>query len=92
MDMESPVLIMLIACALASCSTFGGIIAQRKKRRPTEGVLLGLFLGPIGVAVESRLPAIPRPEVCQKAWNSFRSVATYKPYSSSPPSLEREES
>jgi hypothetical protein len=90
--MESPVLLMLVACALASCSTFGGIIAQRKKRRPTEGVLLGLFLGPIGVAVESRLPAVPRPEVCKNAWNSFRSVTTYKPYPSPHPSPEREES
>jgi hypothetical protein len=90
--MDFPVLIMLIACALGSCSTFGGIIARRKKRRPTEGVLLGLFLGPIGVAVESRLPAIPRPEVCRNAWNSFRSVATYKPSSSPHPSLKREES
>jgi len=83
---------MLVACALGSCSTFGGIVAYRKKRRPTEGVLLGLFLGPIGVAVESRLPAVPRPEVCEKAWNSFRSVATYKPYPSSLRSPEREES
>ena len=86
--MELPVLVMLIACTLCSCSTFGGIVAYRKKRRPVEGMLLGLFLGPIGVAVESRLPAVSRPEVCEKAWNSFRSVATYKPY---PQSLEREE-
>ena len=85
--MESQVLFLLVACALASCSTFGGIIAQRKKRRPAEGVLLGLFLGPIGVAVESRLPAVPRPEVCKHAWNSFRSVASYKPF---PPSMSVE--
>jgi hypothetical protein len=90
--MDLPVLILLTACALGSCSTFGGIVAYRKKRQPAEGLLLGLFLGPIGVAVESRLPAVPRPEVCQKAWNSFRSVAAYKPYPPSLRSPEREES
>ena len=90
--MEAPILIMLIACALGSCSTFGGIVAYRKKRQPAEGMLLGLFLGPIGVAVEYGLPAVPRPEVCEKAWNSFRSVASYKPYPPSLSSPEREES
>ena len=86
--MELPVLMLVAACILGSCSTCGGVVAYRKKRRPIEGVLLGLFLGPIGVAVESYLPAVPRPEVCEKAWNSFRSVASYKPF---PPSLRIED-
>ncbi|WP_435008572.1 hypothetical protein P12x_005780 [Tundrisphaera lichenicola] len=82
---DMPLILMMLASALAACSALGGVIALRKKRRPTEGVLLGLFLGPIGVAVETRLPAIPRPEVCQRAWNSFRSIAAYDLTHTRPP-------
>ncbi len=77
--MDYLVVALLGASGLASCAAVGGIIAYQKKRPPTEGLLLGLFLGPIGVAVEARRPLVRRPEVDERAWHSFRSVAAYRP-------------
>jgi hypothetical protein len=76
---EYPVLLLSIAAALSLCAAIGGLIADLKKRPPVEGMLLGLMLGPIGVAVEARLPAIPRPDVDENAWHSFRTVVRYHP-------------
>ncbi len=76
--MDLPALFALSLCSLAGCAAIGGVIAHQKKRRPGEGLVLGLFLGPIGVLVEARLPAIGRPEVCQDALHSFQSMLTYQ--------------
>ncbi len=61
-----------------ACAAVGGCLALLKRRWPLEGVLLGLFLGPIGVLIESSKPYVRRPEVDQAAWTSFRSMVTYQ--------------
>jgi hypothetical protein len=64
--------------AVAGSAAIGGCIAYAKRRRPLEGVLLGLFLGPIGVLIESQAPFIHRPMVDEKAWNSLRSMLSFQ--------------
>jgi hypothetical protein len=63
---------------VTGCSALGGWIAYNKRRSPIEGVLLGLFLGPIGVFIESRHPYSSRPMVDENAWNSLHSMVTYQ--------------
>ena len=64
--------------ASAGCSAIAGVMAYVKRRPPLEGVLLGLFLGPIGVMIESRHPYLQRPIIDENAWNSLRSMMTYQ--------------
>ncbi len=80
MDISSDYLIwcLTIVSTIASCSAAAGCIAYVKRRNPNEGVLLGLFLGPIGVMIECRLPYVQRPPVDENAWNSFRSMTVYQ--------------
>lgn len=63
---------------IAGCSALGGWIAYSKRRPPIEGVLLGLFLGPIGVFIESRQPFNSRPMVDENALNSLHSMVNYQ--------------
>lgn len=63
---------------ITGCSALGGWIAYHKRRSPIEGVLLGLFLGPIGVFIECRHPFNSRPMVDENAWNSLHSMVTYQ--------------
>ena len=67
-----------ITFGLSSCAAIGGSIAHIKKRRPLEGFALGLFLGPIGIVIESCLPVWTRPMIDQGAWHSFRTMVTYQ--------------
>ncbi len=46
-----------VAVVAVSMSLFGLWIASQKGRAPTEGLVLGLFFGPLGVLVEALLPA-----------------------------------
>ena len=71
-------LILGVVFAIASCSAVAGCIAYSKRRSPFEGVLLGLLLGPIGVAIELRLAYVQRPPVDEKAWNSLHSMMSYQ--------------
>jgi len=74
-----PVLIALaVVCASSGFGALGGLIAQSKKRRPPEGMLLGLFLGPVGVAIELMLPDWTRPIVDEGSRSSFHSLVTYQ--------------
>jgi hypothetical protein len=68
----------LITSTFALCSAIAGCIAYNKRRSPLEGVLLGLLLGPIGVALECRFAYVQRPPVDEKAWNSLHSMMTYQ--------------
>ncbi len=76
--MEPTVTALVICSLVSSFAAVGGVIAFKKRRRPIEGMTLGLLLGPVGVAVEALLPSVGRPEVCERAWNSFRSMTTYQ--------------
>ncbi len=76
--MEPHVIALLTCSILSTCSALGAVIAYKKRRKPVEGLFLGLLTGPIGVLVEACLPSIGRPEVCEHAWNSFQSVVTYQ--------------
>ena len=75
---EQPIIIFYVIAALAACSAIAGYTAFKKRRSPFEGVLLGFFLGPIGVLLEHRFPYVQRPLIDTKAWNSLRSVMTYQ--------------
>ena len=63
---------------VAGFAAISGVIAYVKRRSPLEGVLLGLFLGPIGVLIECRAPFVRRPMVDENAFNSLRSMVTYQ--------------
>jgi hypothetical protein len=76
--MDTTVLACLIIASIAGCSAIAGSIAMHKRRSPYEGVLLGLFLGPLGVLLEFRCPDWRRPPVDENAWNSLRSMTTYQ--------------
>ncbi len=76
--MDSMSLFCLVAASLAGCSAIGGAIAYHKRRSPTEGMLLGLLLGPIGVAIECQYPYARRPMVDENAWNSLRSMMEFQ--------------
>jgi hypothetical protein len=76
--MESPALVLAIISTVFFFATIGGLMAYAKKRSPLEGFVLGLLLGPIGIAIEARLPAWTRPEVDQGAWHSFRSLVSHQ--------------
>lgn len=50
---------MILTAAVIIASLFslvGGWIAVQRSRLPEEGVLLGFFLGPVGILVEALLP------------------------------------
>ncbi len=76
--MEPFLIPALVALALALCSTIGGCVAWSKKRNPGEGLMLGLLLGPIGVAIECRFEVATRPRVDEAARRSFRSMTAYQ--------------
>ena len=76
--MEPAIIASFVVCVMAGCSAMGGWVAYTKHRRPHEGVLLGLLLGPLGVLIEWRCPTIQRPLVDQNAWNSLRSMMDYQ--------------
>jgi hypothetical protein len=71
-------LVGITIALIASFAAISGWIAHIKRRPPLEGVLLGLFLGPIGLLIEWRAPFLQRPMVDQKAWNSLRSMLVYQ--------------
>ena len=76
--MDVTVLPAFVLSFLAGCSAIAGCIAYNKRRSPLEGVLLGFFLGPIGVLLELRHAYVQRPPVDQPAWNSLRSMVNYQ--------------
>lgn len=76
--MDMTLFLCLTTSVFALCSAIAGCIAYQKRRSPHEGVLLGLFLGPIGVLLEYQLPYVQRPPVDEKAWNSLHSMMTYQ--------------
>jgi hypothetical protein len=79
MPSDLPVIYSGIAISLVGgCSAVAGFLARVKRRSPLEGVLLGLFLGPIGVLIESRNPHTRRPEVDKHAWDSLRLMMTHQ--------------
>ena len=51
----------LVTALLLVCAALGGMVASWKDRSPTEGMLLGLYLGPLGLVVEKLLPDRPQP-------------------------------
>jgi hypothetical protein len=52
----SPILVPAFVVSLPFCALTGRSIAYRKRRRPAEGFVLGLLLGPLGVLIEGALP------------------------------------
>jgi len=79
MDMSDPYIAACsLVCLFGGCSAIAGYIAFHKRRSPYEGVLLGLFLGPIGVYMECQYPYQQRPPVDKKAWNSLRSMMDFQ--------------
>jgi hypothetical protein len=56
MDLSSSLIILGVA--LLVFGQLGAWVAGQKGRRPVEGFLLGLFLGPLGVIVEGQLPEL----------------------------------
>jgi hypothetical protein len=74
----SPLPILFGISLVAACSAVAGCIAYAKRRSPTEGVLLGLLLGPIGILIECLFPYAHRPPVDKNAWDSFRSLMAYQ--------------
>jgi hypothetical protein len=70
-----PLILALIAVSsFSACAAMGGEIARLKHRRVSEGVALGLVLGPVGLLIEARMPAVQRPEVDPTAHRSFRAM------------------
>jgi len=70
-----------ISIGISLCASFAalaGYLAYSKRRSPLEGLLLGLFLGPIGVIIEWFLPFLHRPIVDENSMNSFRSMMDYQ--------------
>jgi hypothetical protein len=51
----SPILIPAFLVSLPFCALIGRSIAHRKRRRPAEGFMLGLLLGPLGLLIEGAL-------------------------------------
>ena len=80
--MDSPLIALVIVVTLSSFATMGSLMAYRKRRDPIEGLFLGLLLGPIGIAIEAILLRWIRPEVDQRAWQSFRMMLSYQTRSS----------
>jgi hypothetical protein len=76
--MDATFLICIFVATLASCSAIAGCIAYHKRRSPVEGMLLGFFLGPVGVLLECWYRYVQRPPVDENAWNSLRSMMTYQ--------------
>ncbi len=76
--MEPPLIVLAVVFASSGFAALGGLVAQSKKRKPPEGMLLGLFLGPIGVAIEWMLPDWTRPIVDQGSRSSFHSMVIYQ--------------
>jgi hypothetical protein len=46
----------LVTVLLVVSAALGGMVASWKDRSPTEGILLGIYLGPLGLLVERLLP------------------------------------
>jgi hypothetical protein len=63
---------------IAAFAALGGVVARVKRRSPLEGVLLGLFLGPIGLLIEIRSPFVHRPIVDEKSVSSLQSMLAYQ--------------
>ncbi len=76
-DSHLPLVCTLISI-IAGFATLGGWIAHFKRRPPLEGVLLGFFLGPIGLLMELRFPYVHRPIVDEKALHSLQSMLVYQ--------------
>ena len=76
--MQYEVLSLIVISSVACFAAIGGWLAQLKNRSPLEGVILGAFLGPIGVLIEFRMRFVHRPMVDRGAWNSFRSLVSYQ--------------
>ena len=76
--MDPMLIVVGIVCAFFGSAALGGLIAESKRRRPTEGMMLGLLLGPIGVIVAAMLPNWTRPIVDQGSRSSFNSLVTYQ--------------
>jgi hypothetical protein len=62
----------------AAFSAMGGAIARNKRRPPMEGVLLGMFLGPIGVVLELRASYNHRPLVDRNSQSSLHKLLSYQ--------------
>ncbi len=76
--MEPPVVALALIFLLSGCAASGGLVAGAKRRSPMEGLFLGLFLGPIGVAIEASRPAPPRSAVDEGVRSSFHSLVSYQ--------------
>ena len=76
--MEPILIASAIICLFAGSAAVGGLRAESKRRKPLEGMLLGLLLGPIGVVIEVMLPDWTRPVVDEGSQSSFRSMVTYQ--------------
>jgi hypothetical protein len=63
---------------MAGFAALGGVVALVKRRPPLEGVLLGLFLGPIGLLIALRSPFVHRPMVDENSLNSLQSMLAYQ--------------
>lgn len=55
--------VILIGLMLAVvCSFVARYVAQQKGRSPSEGAMMGFWLGPLGLLVEALLPNIEKPK------------------------------
>lgn len=50
------ILVLMVVIGWASCICLGAYISMQKNRPDIEGVLLGMFLGPLGVIIAALLP------------------------------------